>query len=87
MAFIANVGAGGAALNIGRSVPSSSVQTIEFLLPGTRENLKTYVELVWRDVQGHMGLRFTGMSTSFSEGLQEWLTAQSDFPASSKAGA
>jgi PilZ domain len=87
LAFITNVGAGGAALNIGRSVPSSSVQTIEFLLPGTRANLKTSVELVWRDVQGHMGLRFTGMSTSFSEGLQEWLTAQPDFPASTKAGA
>ena len=87
LAFITNVGTGGAALNIGRSVPSSSVQTIEFLLPGTDENLKTSVELVWRDVQGRMGLRFTGMSTSFSEGLQEWLTAQPDFPESSKAGA
>ena len=87
LAFITNVGTGGAALNIGRSVPSSSVQTIEFLLPGTDESLKTSVELVWRDVQGRMGLRFTGMSTSFSEGLQEWLTAQADFPDSSKAGA
>jgi PilZ domain len=87
LAFITNVGAGGAALNIGRSVPSSFVQTIEFCLPGTNENLKTSVELVWRDVQGRMGLRFTGMSTSFSEGLQKWLTAQPAPQRASKAGA
>lgn len=86
LAFIINVGAGGAALNVGRSVPSSFIQTIEFCLPGTNENLKTSVELVWRDVQGRMGVRFTGMSTSFSNGLQKWLTAQPASQRASKAG-
>ena len=87
LAFIVNVSAGGAALNVGLSVPSSFVQTIEFCLPGTTENLKTSVELVWRDVQGRMGLRFTGMSTSFSEGLEKWLTARPASPRASQTGA
>jgi PilZ domain len=87
LAFITNVGAGGVALNIGRSVPSSFVQTIEFCLPGTNENLKTPVELVWRDVEGRMGLRFTSTSTSFSEALQKWLTSPPAPQRASKAGA
>lgn len=87
LAFITNVGAGGVALNIGRSVPSSFVQTIEFCLPATNENLKTPVELVWRDVEGRMGLRFTSMSTSFSEALQKWLTTPPAPQRASKAGA
>jgi hypothetical protein len=87
LAFLTNVGAGGAALNVGPSVPSSFIQTIEFCLPGTNENLKTSVELAWRDVQGRMGVRFTSMSTSFSDGLQKWLTTQPASHRASKADA
>jgi PilZ domain len=75
LAFITNIGAGGASLNVGHSIPSSSIQTIEFSLPGTHENFTTSVELVWRDVQGRVGLRFTNMSAILGEGLQKWLAA------------
>lgn len=82
LAFITNISAGGAALNVGHTIPSSSIQTVEFCLPDTNENFTTSVEPVWRDVQGRMGLRFAGMSATFSEGLQKWLAAH---PASQRA--
>ena len=62
LAFIVNLSASGAALQAGRSMPSSSIRTIEFFLPNSDENLTSPVELVWRDVQGRMGLRFAGAS-------------------------
>ncbi|MGA9814408.1 MAG: PilZ domain-containing protein [Terriglobales bacterium] len=73
LAFIINISAGGASLNVAQSVPSSCIQTIEFCLPDTKENFAASVELVWRDVQGRMGLRFASVSPTFSEGLQKWL--------------
>ena len=76
LAFITNLSAGGAALLVGRIVPSASIQTIEFSLPDTQDNLSTSVELIWRDVQGRVGVRFASMSQAFSESLQKWLTAQ-----------
>jgi|SRR5450755_1160021 hypothetical protein len=76
LAFITNLSAGGAALLVGHTLPSASIQTIEFSLPETQDNLSTSVELVWRDVQGRAGVRFASMSQTFSEGLQKWLTAQ-----------
>ena len=62
LAFITNISAGGAALNVGHVIPSSSIQTLEFCLPDTNENLSMSVELVWRDVQGRIGIRFADMS-------------------------
>jgi hypothetical protein len=76
LVFITNLSAGGAALQVGGSVPSSSIHTIEFSLPGENDNFSTSVELVWRDVQGRIGVRFVSMSTAFSEGLEKWLAAQ-----------
>ncbi len=73
LAFIINISAGGASLNVAQSVPSACIQTIDFCLPDAKENFTASVELVWRDVQGRMGLRFVSVSQSFSEGLQEWL--------------
>ena len=76
LAFITNISAGGAALFVGQSIPPSAIQKIEFSLPDTKDNLATAVELVWRDVQGRMGLRFANMSEAFTEGLEKWLAAQ-----------
>ncbi len=87
LAFITNLGAGGAALHVGQSTPSSLIQTIEFILPNTKENLTSSVELVWRDVHGRVGLRFTGVSTAFGESLEKWLAAQPVAQSASKAGA
>ncbi|MGH9545836.1 MAG: PilZ domain-containing protein [Terriglobales bacterium] len=87
LAFITNISAGGAALYLGKSIPSPLIQMIEFSLPGTQGNLTTSVELVWRDVQGRMGLRFADMSETFSEGLEKWLAAQPASRHASKAGA
>src|SRR4029078_6772300 len=50
LAFITNISAGGASLNVGHSIPPSCIQTVEFSLPDSSENLATSVELVWRDV-------------------------------------
>lgn len=87
LAFITNLSAGGAALQVGHSISSSSMQTIEFSLPDGKDNLSTSVELVWRDVKGHVGLRFTNMSASFSESVENWLAAQALSQRASKAGA
>src|ERR1700732_3942418 len=76
LAFITNLSAGGAALYVGQSIPSASIQTLEFSLPGEKDNLTTAVELIWRDVQGRMGIRFASMSATFSESLEKWSAAQ-----------
>jgi CheY-like chemotaxis protein len=77
LVFITNLSTGGAALQVGGSVPSSSIHTIEFSLPGANDNLGTSVELVWRDVQGRIGIHFVNMSTTFCESVEKWLAAQS----------
>ena len=38
LAFITNLSAGGAALYVGQDIPSSSIQTIEFSLPGEKKS-------------------------------------------------
>jgi len=73
--FITNLSKGGAALKVVESVLSSSIQSIEFSLPDMRENLSASVELVWRDIEGRMGVRFANASPTFSEALEKWLAA------------
>lgn len=87
LAFITNLSAGGAALQVGQSISSSSMQSIEFLLPDSKENLKSSVELVWRDVQGRVGVRFKNMSATLVEILETWLAAQSKSQSASKGSA
>lgn len=89
LVFITNLSAGGAALQVGRSVSSASIHSIEFSLPDTdtKENLSTAVELVWRDVEGRMGLRFAGASAGFSETLEKWLAAHPALQRSAAASA
>src|SRR5579862_5377131 len=86
LAFITNLSAGGAALYVGQDIPSSSIQTIEFSLPGEKENLATGVELVWRDVEGRMGIRFANATAAFTECLEKWSAVQPQARAA-KAGA
>jgi hypothetical protein len=76
LAFITNLSAGGAALYVGQDIPSSSIQSIEFSLPGEKENLATGVELVWRDVEGRMGIRFANATAAFTESLEKWSAVQ-----------
>jgi PilZ domain-containing protein len=87
LAFITNLSAGGAALYVGQSIPSASIQTIEFSLPGEKDNLSTAVELIWRDVQGGMGIRFAGMSAAFAESLEKWSADHSEEQRAAEAGA
>ncbi len=82
LAFIVNLSAKGAALQVGQSIPSSSIRTVEFVLPNSKENLTSAVELVWRDVEGRVGIRFADMTPAFSESLEKWLAAR---PASQNA--
>jgi hypothetical protein len=86
LAFITNLSAGGAALYVGQDIPSSSIQTIEFSLPGEKENLATGVELVWRDVEGRMGIRFANATAAFTESLEKWSAVQ-PLARAAKAGA
>jgi CheY-like chemotaxis protein len=86
LAFITNLSAGGAALYVGQDIPSSSIQGIEFSLPGEKENLATGVELVWRDVEGRMGIRFANATAAFTESLEKWSAVQPQARAA-KAGA
>lgn len=87
LAFITNLSAGGAALYVGQSIPSASIQTIEFSLPGEQDNLSSAVELIWRDVQGRMGIRFASMSAAFAESLEKWSAAHSEVQRAAEAGA
>lgn len=87
LVFITNLSVGGAALDVGRSVPSPSIHSIEFSLPDMKGNFTTSVELVWRDVQGHVGLRFTSMPTTFRESLEKWLVSRLASQRASKTGA
>ena len=85
--FITNLSAGGAALKVGQSISSSSIQSIEFSLPDTKENLSASVELVWRDVQGRMGVSFANVSPAFRESLEKWLAAHPMQQRAAQAGA
>jgi PilZ domain-containing protein len=87
LAFITNLSAGGAALHVGQSIPAATIHTIEFSLPGEKDNLTSAVELIWRDVQGRMGIRFASMSATFTESLEKWSAAQPEAERASKAGA
>ena len=87
LAFITNISAGGAALSVGQFIPPSCIQSIEFSLPDTNENLSVGIELVWRDVQGRMGVRFTGMSEEATRSLQAWLGTHPALQRASQAGA
>ena len=87
LAFINNLSAGGAALQIVQSIPASCIQSVEFLLPGIDQNLSSSVELVWRNVQGQVGVRFVGMSASFTETLEKWLANRNVSQKASKASA
>jgi hypothetical protein len=85
LAFITNLSAGGAALYVGQEIPSASIQTIEFSLPGEKDNLAAAVELIWRDVQGHLGIRFANMSAAVTESLEKWSASHSEAQRSVKA--
>lgn len=87
LVFITNLSAGGAALNVGRSLPSSSIHSIEFVLPDAKDSLSTELELVWRDVKGRMGIRFANASAAFNKNLEEWLAAHPALQRSSAANA
>ena len=87
LAFIINLSAGGAALQVGQSMPSSCIQAIEFVLPNSNENLTSAVDLVWRDVEGRVGVRFAGATKEFSEILEKWLAARPTAQSAAKAGA
>ena len=87
LAFITNISAGGAALNVGQLISPSCIQSIEFSLPDTNENLSASIELVWRDVQGRMGVRFAGMSQEANKSLQAWLETHPASQRSSVASA
>jgi hypothetical protein len=87
LAFITNLSAGGAALYVGQDIPSSSIQAIEFSLPGQKDNLSADVELIWRDVQGRMGIRFAKTSAAFNDSLEKWSATQPEAQRSATAGA
>ncbi len=87
LAFINNLSVGGAALQIVQSIPASCIQSVEFLLPGIDQNLSSSVELVWRNVQGQVGVRFVGMSAGFTDTLEKWLANRNASQKASKASA
>jgi hypothetical protein len=65
----------------------ASIHTIEFSLPGEKDNLTSAVELIWRDVQGNMGIRFASTSATLTESLEKWLAVQPKVQRAAKAGA
>lgn len=60
---------------MGQLISPFCIQRIEFSLPDANENLSASVELVWRDVQRRMGVRFAGKPPEANKTLQAWVEA------------
>jgi hypothetical protein len=49
---------------------------LTFSLPGIKTQLDARAILIWKDPQGHIGIRFEKLSNTAREQLTEWLLAQ-----------
>ena len=76
LAFITNLSASGAALLVGRTVPSASIQTIEFSLPDTQDKLSTLCRINMARRAGPSGSSLCQHVPDVHQSMQQWLTAQ-----------
>lgn len=74
-AKILDISGGGTALSIQRSLPAVKSLKLSFVLPGGESPIITAAELVWKDVQGHLGIQFVNISPTSTLMISKWMKA------------
>ena len=74
-AKILDISGGGAALSIQRSLPAVKSLKLSFVLPGGKSPITTAAELVWKDVQGRLGIQFVNISPTSTLMISKWMKA------------
>ncbi len=76
-AKILDISRGGTALSIQRSLPAVKSLKLSFVLPGGESPIITAAELVWKDVQGRLGIQFVNISPKSTLMISKWVKAHS----------
>ena len=76
-AIIIDLSEGGAALRIDGTLAASEPISLACVLPGTQNPLSAKAEIVWRDSQGWLGVRFVDLSKEAQQLLREWVNSNS----------
>jgi len=76
-AVIIDLSEGGAALRIDGSLAASEPLSLTCALPGTSNSLSTKAEIVWRDAQGWLGVRFVDLAGDSQRVLRDWVNSNS----------
>jgi PilZ domain len=71
--FISDLSDSGAAIQCGDDVVPSGNIHMDFALPNDPDRIHVIAELVWRDSEGAVGIRFIDMATSARKRLSQWL--------------
>ena len=76
-AVIIDLSEGGAALRIDGSLAASEPIHLACVLPGTSTPLSAKAEIVWRDAQGWLGVRFADLTEDSQRALRDWVNSNS----------
>jgi len=76
-AVIIDLSEGGAALRMDGSLAASEPLNLTCILPGTSKSLSATAEIVWRDAQGWLGVRFVDLSRESQRVLRDWVNSNS----------
>jgi len=76
-AVIIDLSEGGAALRIDGSLAASEPLSLTCALPGTSNSLSAKAEIVWRDAQGWLGVRFVDLAGDSQRVLRDWVNSNS----------
>jgi ActR/RegA family two-component response regulator len=76
-AVIIDLSEGGAALRIDGSLAASEPINLACVLPGTSDPFNAKAEIVWRDAQGWLGVRFSDLAGDSQRLLREWVNRNS----------
>jgi hypothetical protein len=68
----------GAAIRSENPLPTSARLGFECTLPNSNDSIKAKAEVVWRDTQGGVGIRFLDMPAQSRKRLVQWLTSESN---------
>jgi c-di-GMP-binding flagellar brake protein YcgR len=75
-AHLMNLSQGGIGVRLQRLHETRGPVKVSFTLPGTRLALKIVAEVVWKDRQGNVGIRFTETEPRTKRQLRLWLERQ-----------
>jgi CheY-like chemotaxis protein len=69
----ADLGEGGMALRLPKSLPASGAVQLSFFVPQAFDEIKAGAEVAWRNPQGVVGVRFTRISPEARQQLKFWI--------------